>query len=157
MQHLEADLQDLVAKGKKQGYLTYKDVTKYLPDESQTPDELNNLVVALGSYGIELTEKAPANSKAGDEPSTDELKKAEAELQSLDLTEKIRRPGEHPALGDPGRGDLLPARCLLPRTHRPHPGPRQGPERRRDHATGCGLIRNRVPVIAGAREAGWPC
>ena len=94
MQHLEADLQVLVDQGKSRGYLTYDEVSKYLPDEAQSAEELNNLVVALESFGIELRDKAPVEKNDG--PSAAELKQAEAELQSLDLTEKIRRPGDDP-------------------------------------------------------------
>ena len=97
MPNLETDLQQLIDKGKAKGYLTYQDVTQYLPDESQSADELNNLVVALESYGIELRDKSEEPSpENGDGPSADELKAAEAELGALDLNEKIRRPGDDP-------------------------------------------------------------
>ena len=98
MQHLEADLQSLVSKGKKQGYLTYRDVYDYLPDESQTPDELNNLVVALESYGIELTDEPPARAEPDSGPQRGRIAQSRGEIaaEPLDLGDKMRRPGDDP-------------------------------------------------------------
>ena len=57
--HLESDLQDLVTKGKTQGYLTYDDVNGYLPDQDINPEKLDNLLVAIDEAGIELLDEAP--------------------------------------------------------------------------------------------------
>src|SRR5256885_17176407 len=59
MKHMEKDLQTLVCRGKNQGYLTYDDVSAYLPDQDVTPEKLDNLLVALEAIGIELVDKAP--------------------------------------------------------------------------------------------------
>jgi len=53
------DLQELVATGKAQGYLTYDQVNDYLPDEAVTPEKLDNLLIALEEQGIELVNEAP--------------------------------------------------------------------------------------------------
>ena len=57
--HLDLDLQALVATGKTQGYLTYDQVNDYLPDEAVNPEKLDNLLVALEEMGIELVTDAP--------------------------------------------------------------------------------------------------
>ena len=59
MEHLDKELQTLVAKGKTQGYLTYDEVTHYLPDQAVDPDKLDALLIALDEQRIELLDKAP--------------------------------------------------------------------------------------------------
>ena len=60
MDHSITDLNDLVAKGKTQGYLTYDQVNAYLPDEAVNPEKLDNLLMALDEAGIELLTDPPA-------------------------------------------------------------------------------------------------
>ena len=59
MDHFEKDLQQLIAKGMAQGYLTYDEVNDYLPDEDVNPDKLDNLLIALDERGIELVDQPP--------------------------------------------------------------------------------------------------
>ncbi|MCA9175576.1 MAG: sigma-70 family RNA polymerase sigma factor [Planctomycetales bacterium] len=77
---MEKDLFDLVSKGKSQGFLTYEDVNKYLPDEDVSPERLEDLLVAMEEAGIELKD-APA-------------KKSETPKDAAQL------PGERPKLTD---------------------------------------------------------
>ena len=65
MDHSNTDLQELVATGKTQGYLTYDQVNDYLPDEAVTPEKLDNLLIALEELGIELVNEPPVG-EAGD-------------------------------------------------------------------------------------------
>jgi RNA polymerase primary sigma factor len=58
--HFDKDLQDLIATGKSQGYLTYDEVNRYLPDEGINPEKLDNLLMALEEKGIELVDQPPA-------------------------------------------------------------------------------------------------
>ena len=39
-------------RSKAQGYLTYDEVTRYLPDEAVDPEKLDNLLVLLDQAGI---------------------------------------------------------------------------------------------------------
>jgi RNA polymerase primary sigma factor len=57
--HFDKELHELVAKGKSQGYLTYDEVIRYLPDEAVDPEKLDNLLIALDEQGIELLNEAP--------------------------------------------------------------------------------------------------
>src|ERR1700733_10407911 len=59
--HIITDLNQLVAKGKTQGYLTYDQANAYLPDEAVNPEKLDNLLMALDEAGIELLTDPPAD------------------------------------------------------------------------------------------------
>ena len=88
MDHLEKDLQELIAKGMAQGYLTYDEVNDYLPDEDVNPDKLDNLLIALEERGIELVDQPPKEEfedvKPG--PSAHELQHEIDEHESRMLT-----------------------------------------------------------------------
>ncbi|HUT11071.1 MAG TPA: sigma-70 family RNA polymerase sigma factor [Thermoguttaceae bacterium] len=59
MDLFDKDFQELVAKGKLQGYLTYDEVNDFLPDEEVDPYRLDNLLIALEESGIDLLNEAP--------------------------------------------------------------------------------------------------
>ena len=59
MDLFDKDMQELVAKGKAQGYLTYDEINQYLPDEEVDPYRLDNLLIALEEQGIDLVNEAP--------------------------------------------------------------------------------------------------
>ncbi len=95
----EQTLQQLVEKGKKQGYLTYDEVTSVLPDEANGSEKLDSLIVALESCGIELCDEPPVGPGTG--PTADELLKAEdekteVELRALQPVGRLPRPSDDP-------------------------------------------------------------
>jgi RNA polymerase primary sigma factor len=59
VEHLDKELQALVVKGKAQGYLTYDEVTHYLPDQAVDPEKLDSLLIALDEQRIELLDERP--------------------------------------------------------------------------------------------------
>jgi len=63
VEHFDKDLQALVSKGKSQGYLTYDEVNKFLPDEDVSPDRLDNLLINLDEEGIKLVETPPETDR----------------------------------------------------------------------------------------------
>ena len=91
MDHSNQDLEELVAKGKAQGFLTYDEVNDYLPDEAVNPEKLDSLLVALDELGIELVGEDPgvANDVAAglgtEESPPDELVSELAPLPARDL------------------------------------------------------------------------
>lgn len=88
------DLSAIIKKGKSQGYLTYADVTSYLPDEVVGAEKLDGLIAALESSGIELCDSPPN----GQEPTPEQILKAESEAESH-LTApigKLPRPSDDP-------------------------------------------------------------
>jgi RNA polymerase primary sigma factor len=75
--HSNKDLDELVAKGKTQGYLTYDEVNDYLPDEAVNPEKLDALLVALDEMGIELVSEAPGAATAAVPSGAEELTPSE--------------------------------------------------------------------------------
>ena len=90
----EQQLKELVEKGKEKGFLTYSEVSEFLPDECSGAEQMDELLVALETSGIKLLESDPSKNTAG--PSLDELKRAEQEVPSLRLTGKLPRPSDDP-------------------------------------------------------------
>jgi RNA polymerase primary sigma factor len=62
--NVDHDLQQLIAKGKAQGHLTYEDVSAYLPDEIEGTDRIDALLAALDGLGIELVDSPDAHRRA---------------------------------------------------------------------------------------------
>jgi RNA polymerase primary sigma factor len=88
--HSNTDLEELVSKGKTQGYLTYDQVNAYLPDEAVNPEKIDSLLIALDELGIELVNEPPtdaAGSPDGRPPSAasaaDELSGPESLAASI--------------------------------------------------------------------------
>ncbi|MGA2621654.1 MAG: sigma-70 family RNA polymerase sigma factor [Thermoguttaceae bacterium] len=91
MDLFDKDFQELVARGKAQGYLTYDEVNDYLPDEEVNPDKLDSLLIALEEEGIDLVNEAPAP-------------------EFFDVSEQIEAPEavEHLAVGELPHGTADP-------------------------------------------------
>jgi RNA polymerase primary sigma factor len=95
MEILEYDLNELIKKGKSQGYLTYTEVTNYLPDEVQGAEKLDNLIAALEGSGIELCDTPPITE--GVEPTPEQMLKFEAETDPVpEIIGKLPRPSDDP-------------------------------------------------------------
>ncbi len=59
MELMDIEMQQLVAKAKTQGYLTYEDINSYLPNEDVSSEKLDNLLVALERINVELVDQPP--------------------------------------------------------------------------------------------------
>lgn len=94
---MDGDLQALVARGKAQGFLTYEEVNAYLPDEDVNPAKLDNLLMAIESFGIDLVEEAaqPETTRSGNRPAVS-LPESMAEGE----TPGVIPPGEMPKASD---------------------------------------------------------
>ncbi len=97
MEQFDIELQQLVAKGKEQGYLTYDEVNEYLPDDDLNPDKLDNLLVALDEVGIELVDKAPVENF--EEPSIKAAPSAN-EVQETSEAQALPAATDLPKLSD---------------------------------------------------------
>jgi RNA polymerase primary sigma factor len=63
LQHIDSSLQQLIARAKAQGQLTYEEVSGYLPDESEGTDRIDALLAALDGLGIELVDGPNENRR----------------------------------------------------------------------------------------------
>ncbi|QDT44424.1 RNA polymerase sigma factor SigA [Gimesia alba] len=78
MHRLDARLNELIENGKKQGYLTYDQVSAYLPDEAVNPEKLDNLLLTIEEIELDIipdqviTVLQPEKAKSGRSRSTDE-------------------------------------------------------------------------------------
>ncbi len=90
----ENELAKIIKKGKSQGFLTYEDVTDYLPDEVVGAEKLNGLIAAIEKSGIELCDAAslPGDVSVEDIPKAD-VDRENAVPQPLG---KLPRPSDDP-------------------------------------------------------------
>ncbi len=95
MELLENELNELIRKGRAQGYLTYAQVTDYLPDEVNGAEKLNGLIAVLENSGIELCDLSPGSDN--DEPTPEQILKFEAEQEPVpEFIGKLPRPSDDP-------------------------------------------------------------
>jgi RNA polymerase primary sigma factor len=99
------NLEQLVVKAKDQGYLTYDEVTAYLPDEATSAEKLDSLLYALERMGIEIVESDSV--AAGKLPAA--LKIAE---DTIDGETEI--PGDGPKLTNDPIRLYLSQMCQIP-------------------------------------------
>ena len=55
----QSQLKLLIAKGKEQGYLTYREVNDHLPDEIVDPEQIDDIIGMINDMGIPVHEVAP--------------------------------------------------------------------------------------------------
>jgi RNA polymerase primary sigma factor len=83
------ELRGLIALGKERGYLLYDEIFQVLPEDvSNTPDELDDVYIRLGDFGIEIVdvpEKATPKKEGAAAP-------AETALPDLTTVEKTNDP-----------------------------------------------------------------
>ena len=90
---IEQELSALIKKGTAQGYLTYAEVSNYLPDETVGAEKLDSLIAAVENAGIELCDVAPVSADAALPPTKLE-KPAQTDLAAPVV--KMPRPSDDP-------------------------------------------------------------
>ena len=55
----KTQLKELIAKGKEQGYLTYREVNDHLPDDIVDPEQIEDIIGMINDMGIVVHETAP--------------------------------------------------------------------------------------------------
>jgi len=84
----ESQLKLLIARGKEQGFLTYREVNDHLPDAIVDPEQIEDIITMINDMGIPVHEVAPdadtlllADTQVADE---DVAEEAAAALASVD-------------------------------------------------------------------------
>ncbi len=103
MTQVAVDLQSLVVKGKAQGFLTYDDVNRYLPDEDVSPEKLDSLLLALEEKGIDIVDELPnklrvVTSKESDGPTILKFEDISKKLNSDPIRLYLSQMAEIPLL-----------------------------------------------------------
>jgi RNA polymerase primary sigma factor len=100
VQYVEQDLALLIDRGRSQGYLTYEQVSQYLPDEDVSPEKMDNLLEAINETGIQLVDQAPVDSFEGEGsrkgPSPDDLKEIEDEFSDAVKADALPKLSDDP-------------------------------------------------------------
>lgn len=60
MDPIEVAVTGLIEKGKKQGFLTWEELNRTLPDEAISPDKLEVVMMRLEDAGIEMVDESEA-------------------------------------------------------------------------------------------------
>ena len=90
------DIKKLIDAGKEKGYLTYNEVNDLIPNDLQTPDDLDDLLTTIGTQGIDVLDSPKLPSSALD-------KKFDAELEEGEDVELDLTPGALEKTNDPVR------------------------------------------------------
>ncbi len=90
MKHGDKELCALMAQGRAQGYLTYEQITAYLPDQENNPERLDRLVTAIEEAGIELVRGRPSGISALAVSSQEESLLKDPSLRDLFPGDKVR-------------------------------------------------------------------
>ncbi len=88
MNQQESRLKLLIAKGKEQGYLTYREVNDHLPNDIVDPDQIESIVNMINDMGITVHDTAPdmdslfMHNSSADEDAAEEAAAALASVNS---------------------------------------------------------------------------
>jgi RNA polymerase primary sigma factor len=88
-QEQQSQLKALIAKGKEQGYLTYREVNDHLPNDIVDPEQIEDIIGMINDMGIAVHEFAPDTetllmSDAAVDGDEDVAEEAAAALASVD-------------------------------------------------------------------------
>ncbi|MBF0120561.1 MAG: RNA polymerase sigma factor RpoD [Desulfobacterales bacterium] len=98
------ELNELIAKGKKKGYLTYDEINNSLPKEMISPEQIDDALMIFDDLDIEVAEEH--KSEVGDTLKKTEEDKLSENIETLDNLEAEESDtaasiGEHGGITDP--------------------------------------------------------
>lgn len=83
MEPMDIDLQTLIEKAKEQGFITYEQVNRYLPNEGFSSDHLDKLLSVLDKLGLELVDADPNAPATANLPAAKEDSMVSGEMPRL--------------------------------------------------------------------------
>ena len=103
MDSIGQGIQALIDRGKQQGYLTYEEMNDLLPNETISPDKIDEILMTLDEIGIELKDAEDVRSNEERvESSADDEKPTPAPTRSRRIDDPVRmylqQMGEIPLL-----------------------------------------------------------
>ena len=63
----QAQFEELIAKGKMQGFLTFSEVNDHLPNNVDDPDQMDDIISIINGLGIQVHEEAPERGAVGEQ------------------------------------------------------------------------------------------
>ena len=99
MDKLDQNISSLVERGKRQGYLSYEEMNRSLPEEGVSPERLDSLLMTLDELGIELMDEEDAQ-KLGQNQGTGQVAK-DKPAAGTEETAELAEPT--PRIDDPVR------------------------------------------------------
>jgi len=78
---MDINVQALVEKGKKRGYLTYEEMNNDLPEENLSPDHLDSLLMTLDDLGIDLIDEVDVQKRELDASKDDKGDRVKQDVQ----------------------------------------------------------------------------
>src|SRR3569623_1676146 len=108
----ESQLKLLIARGKEQGFLTYREVNDHLPDEIVDPEQIEDIIAMINDMGIPVHETAPdadalllSDTAVADEDAAEEA--AAALAQYPETIGELLRVYERVAAGEVRLSDVV--------------------------------------------------
>ena len=103
MQLMDQELTSLIARGVRDGFLTFDEVNSYLPDEDVNPEKLNKLLLEVERHNIQLIEVADKKTVPAvrtPEPNVAEMRPAASEPQNAADDQTSTAPATEMPLGN---------------------------------------------------------
>ncbi|MDX2108788.1 MAG: RNA polymerase sigma factor RpoD [Verrucomicrobiota bacterium] len=93
-------IRGLIRQAKEQGYLTYKDINKALPDSVSSPDEIENVVSILENLEIDIIDADDVEmyKQRLEEHAEEELKHAQSDILDDPVRMYLKQMGQVPLL-----------------------------------------------------------
>ncbi|MFW6011739.1 MAG: RNA polymerase sigma factor RpoD [Desulfosalsimonas sp.] len=85
---------ELISKGKEQGYLTYEQISEVLPEEMMSPEQIDETLMWFDDLDIEVVEKRKQQLSSGGA-------KKDGEEEGLATTEEVDESAQFRAVNDP--------------------------------------------------------